>query len=134
MPAGQEKKCLQCGRRFRPGKKAGRKTTCGRQDCHRKRRRRWQRDRRKDDDDYRTNQAAAHRRWAERHPNYWREYRRRRRIDTGPPLPCREQMRTRSSILPPCFFLKWWIPLLVVGLTVIRRARPGEFKMDDQDA
>lgn len=134
MPPDKEKQCSQCGRRFRPKKKAGRQTTCGRQDCHRKRRRVWQRDKRKNDDDYRANQAAAQRRWSQRHPNYWREYRRRKQSETGPPLPCRDRQPPRSSILPPCSFLKWWIPLLVMGLPMVRRTCRGDVKMDDQDA
>ena len=134
MPPEKEKRCSQCGRRFRPKKKAGRQTTCGRKECHRKRRRRWQRLKRGSDADYRANQAAAQRRWAQKHPNYWREYRRRERSETGPPLPCRDRPPARSSILPPCSFLKWCLPLLVMGQMVIRRAGHGDVEVDDQDA
>jgi hypothetical protein len=48
---------------------------CANSDCQRTRRRRWQREKLQADADYRANQAAAQRRWRERHPDYWRRYR-----------------------------------------------------------
>jgi hypothetical protein len=44
--------------------------------CQRERRRRWQATKRHNDPDYRENQKRVQQAWAERHPNYWRDYRR----------------------------------------------------------
>ena len=49
---------------------------CGAAACQRTRRRRWQQTKRRNDADYRENQARAQRAWAQRHRDYWREYRR----------------------------------------------------------
>src|SRR3970040_92729 len=48
-------------------------------ECQQERRRRWQYARRQSDPDYRDNQSRAQESWAERHPDYWREYRRTHR-------------------------------------------------------
>lgn len=71
------RKCAACGRAFRPRSERQKQSYCGSTECQRERRRRWQRDKRRTDPDYRSNQSAAQQRWAERHPDYWREYRRR---------------------------------------------------------
>jgi hypothetical protein len=49
---------------------------CSASACQRARRRRWQQAKRQSDADYRENQARAQRAWAQRHRDYWREYRR----------------------------------------------------------
>jgi hypothetical protein len=48
---------------------------CSKPECQRARRHRWQREKLSQDADYRAHQAAAQRRWHERHPEYWRRYR-----------------------------------------------------------
>jgi hypothetical protein len=50
---------------------------CGEAACQRQRRRRWQQAKRAGDADYRENQRRAQRAWAQRHGDYWRDYRRR---------------------------------------------------------
>src|SRR3989304_8781704 len=52
------------------------KIYCSSPECQRERRRRWQKARPQSDPDYRDNQSRAQQSWAERHPDYWREYRR----------------------------------------------------------
>jgi hypothetical protein len=69
------RRCLACGRLFRICPQAPDQSYCNAIECQRERRRRWQRERRNRDRDYRANQAAAHQRWAKKHPDYWREYR-----------------------------------------------------------
>ncbi len=60
-------------------------THCSRADCQRARKRAWQRKKRATDPDYRQNQIDAHHRWRELHPEYWREYRKRREKGSPPP-------------------------------------------------
>ncbi len=70
------KRCAACGERFSPRRNVPDQRYCAKRACQRERRRRWQREKLKQDPDYRANQAAAQRRWRERNPDYWRNYRR----------------------------------------------------------
>lgn len=58
---------------------------CGHADCQRARKREWQRNKRNSDPDYRQNQIDAHKRWLKRNPDYWREYRKRKKSSSPPP-------------------------------------------------
>jgi hypothetical protein len=72
-----KRRCAACGCRFMPRHNVPQQRYCSKRACQRTRRRRWQRQKLKTDADYRANQAAAQRRWRERHPDYWRRYRQR---------------------------------------------------------
>ncbi len=69
-------RCAACDDLFTPRRNVPDQSYCSKPECQRERRRRWQRQKLKEDPDYRANQAAAQRRWRERHPDYWRRYRR----------------------------------------------------------
>jgi len=69
------RRCAACGELFTPRRNVPGQKYCSKPECQRERRRRWQRQKLKEDPDYRANQAAAQRRWRERHPEYWRRYR-----------------------------------------------------------
>ena len=87
------KQCAACGDRFAQRRNVPDQQYCSKPECQRERRRRWQRGKLKQDLDYRANQAAAQQRWRERHPDYWRNYRR-----THPEYTARnrEQQRKRN--------------------------------------
>jgi hypothetical protein len=72
----QSKQCAGCCKPFHPRAQSPKQCFCASAACQRERRRRWQCERRQSDPDYRDNQAQAQRAWCERHPEYWREYRR----------------------------------------------------------
>lgn len=72
-----KRRCAGCGCLFVPRRNVPQQRYCSKAACQRTRRRRWQRQKLKADADYRANQAAAQRRWRERHPDYWRVYRQR---------------------------------------------------------
>jgi len=72
----ERRRCAACGRLFRPRPQVPRQRYCEASACQRERRRRWQREKRSRDPDYRDNQRRAQRHWLERHPEYWRRYRR----------------------------------------------------------
>ena len=69
-------RCAACDDLLTPRRNVPNQKYCSKPECQRERRRRWQRQKLKEDPDYRANQAAAQRRWRERHPDYWRRYRR----------------------------------------------------------
>ncbi len=71
------RRCAACGGLFEPRRNVPQQRYCAKPACQRTRRRRWQRQKLKADADYRANQAAAQRRWRERHRGYWRAYRQR---------------------------------------------------------
>jgi hypothetical protein len=73
----EKRRCLACGGLFDPRAQNPQQQYCSDPACQRERRRRWQRERLRADPDYRDNQARAQQRWRARHPEYWREYRRR---------------------------------------------------------
>ncbi len=69
------KRCAACGGQFTQRRNVPSQQYCSKPECQRERRRRWQREKLRQDPDYRANQRAAQRRWRERHPDYWRNYR-----------------------------------------------------------
>ena len=69
------KRCAACGDLFAPRRNVPDQKFCSKPECQRERRRRWQQEKLKQDPDYRANQAAAQKRWRERNPEYWRNYR-----------------------------------------------------------
>ena len=73
----QCQQCAACAGVFWPRSQNRTQRYCGQRHCQQERRRRWKREKRRTDADYRDNQARAQRSWGERHPTYWREYRRR---------------------------------------------------------
>jgi len=72
-----KRRCVGCARPVEPRRHVPHQRYCSRPECQRTRRRCWQREKLAADADYRTNQRAAQRGWSERHPDYWRHYRRR---------------------------------------------------------
>jgi len=72
----QKRRCRACRRMFAPKVQAPGQCFCEDERCQKERRRRWQKEKRHRDADYRDNERRAQRTWAERHPEYWQEYRR----------------------------------------------------------
>lgn len=68
-------RCACCGRRFRRRPQNPDQQYCSCKACQNRRRQRWRRSRLRSDPDYRDNQADSHKRWAQKHPDYWRQYR-----------------------------------------------------------
>jgi len=71
----ESRRCVACGQGFRPRSQVPQQRYCTAAACQRERRRRWQRAKRTNDADYRENQARAQRAWAQRHGDYWQDYR-----------------------------------------------------------
>ena len=71
----ESKQCAGCGKAFHPRPQTPKQTYCSSPQCQRQRRRRWQQARRRIDPEYRDNQSRAQESWAERHRDYWRQYR-----------------------------------------------------------
>ena len=69
------RRCLACGRTFRPRPQVPNQAYCGDPACQRLRRRLWQRQKRSEDPAYRENESRAHLDWLERNKDYWRRYR-----------------------------------------------------------
>jgi hypothetical protein len=68
--------CAACGKPFRPRPQRPDQCFCPAPACQRERKRRWQQQRRQVDPDYRDNEARTAQLWRQRHPDYWRDYRR----------------------------------------------------------
>jgi hypothetical protein len=68
-------RCKCCGRRFKRRSQNPDQQYCSRKACQNKRRQRWRRARLSNDPDYRDNQLDSQKRWIEKHPDYWRQYR-----------------------------------------------------------
>jgi hypothetical protein len=70
-----KRRCIWCGKRFRPRRENHR--YCSEPGCQRVRKNRWQRVKIREDADYRENQRAAQKVWRLKHPDYSRAYRSR---------------------------------------------------------
>lgn len=72
-----KRRCSHCGRMFEPSPRVWEQSYCSEAGCQRARKRLWQKNRMARDEDYRDNQRDAQRIWMQKHPDYWREYRKR---------------------------------------------------------
>ena len=68
-------RCKCCGRRFWRRFQNPDQHYCNRNPCQNERRRRWRRAKLCRDPDYRANQRDSHKRWLDKHPGYYRQYR-----------------------------------------------------------
>jgi hypothetical protein len=73
------KRCINCGKKFKPAPQATKQTYCASTECQKQRRRVWQKNKLLTDPDYRENQALAQKAWANRNQDYWRHYREAKR-------------------------------------------------------
>ena len=69
--------CSHCGVLFEPSPRHKNQIFCMKPECRRARKAAWQKHKMKTDPEYRFNQKLSQRQWAESHPGYWREYRRK---------------------------------------------------------
>jgi hypothetical protein len=69
--------CESCGEPFEPDRRVRGQRYCSKPVCQRARRARWQKHKLATDQDYRANQADGQARWRQKHPHYWRGYRKR---------------------------------------------------------
>ena len=70
-------RCQHCRRRFASRAQNPDQEYCNRKVCQNERRRIWRRKRLRSDADYRANQRASHNLWLSKHPDYYRQWRRR---------------------------------------------------------
>lgn len=70
-----ERRCKHCGDLFTPRPNVARQQYCSKTTCQAARRNQWRKRKLATDPDYRLNQYDAQKRWRQRHPEYWREYR-----------------------------------------------------------
>ncbi len=70
-----ERRCLCCGRNFRPRPQNPAQSYCSQPACQRARKRVWQQRKRAEDPDYRANERLSQQRWAEAHSKYWQQWR-----------------------------------------------------------
>jgi len=72
----EQRRCAGCRKLFHPRPQCPEQGFCSAPACQRERKRRWQKAKRAADADYRDNDVQANGHWRDRHPGYWRTYRR----------------------------------------------------------
>lgn len=112
--------CTHCGNPFQPRPQVPRQSYCSHPECQRARKQLWQQQKLRTDPHYRDNQRDAQRKWHERHPDYWRNYRASHREHAeGSPArqsqPMVDRIRTR---------VKMDVSALTSGLYRIRIIQP----------
>ena len=66
--------CINCSQSFAPLRNL-KQQYCSQGICQNARKRDWRKQKHADDPDYRLNQRGAERRWQQRNPEYWKQYR-----------------------------------------------------------
>lgn len=100
--------CKACRRILPVTSKNPEQQYCSRIDCQRARKRAWQRKKRDTDPDYRQNQVDAQKRWLDRHPDYWRGYRKRSQRSPPPresPAAKMDGLSAKNLLLPGEYLL-----------------------------
>lgn len=67
--------CNACGQAFEPRPQSPRQAYCQKKECQQARKRLWQQAKRRTDYGYYQNQLEAQKRWRQKNPTYWRQYR-----------------------------------------------------------
>lgn len=70
-----KKRCVACGTYFQTRPHVPHQTYCSASVCQRERRQAWQRYKLQSDPDHRDNKSRAQQSWAQKNPDYWRNYR-----------------------------------------------------------
>ena len=70
-----QRRCKHCGDWFIPRSNVAHQRYCPKVECQKARKNQWRKRKLATDPDYRLNQYDAQKRWRQRHPEYWREYR-----------------------------------------------------------
>ena len=92
--ATMHRRCKHCGKRIYPRPQNRNQQYCTQPQCQKARKREWQRQKMKNDPAYRENQNDAARRWRAKNPDYWRNYRNKRKEYTRRN---REQQKRRNQ-------------------------------------
>lgn len=71
-------RCAHCRCLFLANLRVKTQRFCSNKTCQQARKTRWQRQKMATDADYQANQRDCQKSWHQRHPGYWRQYRRRR--------------------------------------------------------
>lgn len=69
-------RCAHCACLIHPDPRVKNQRYCGAKDCQRARKGLWQKDKLARDPDYKQNQQDSQKRWNDRNPEYWKNYRR----------------------------------------------------------
>ena len=77
------KYCPNCRKLFIARPQSPNQEFCSNGLCQKERRKRWRQKKMSADPDYRLNQSRAQRAWLDRNPDYWREYRKNKKIKGG---------------------------------------------------
>ncbi|VBB43263.1 conserved hypothetical protein [uncultured Desulfatiglans sp.] len=70
-------RCLHCRSVFERNPRIKTQRYCARKECQRARKRQWQREKLLSDPDYKANQRDCQKAWHNRHPGYYKAYRKR---------------------------------------------------------
>jgi hypothetical protein len=69
--------CCSCGDVFACSVRHKNQCYCPKSECQKARKAAWKRYKMRSDPDYKFNQTLSNKKWANAHPGYWKEYRRR---------------------------------------------------------
>ena len=75
----KQRRCKNCNQLFAITARHPEQKYCSRKECQKARKNNWQRRKLSSDEDYRKNQADCQERWVEKHPGYWKQYRKKQR-------------------------------------------------------
>lgn len=68
-------KCANCGRMISANPRVKKQKYCNRKACQRVRKNKWKQSKIEFDPDYKNDQRDYHKQWIEKHPGYYRNYR-----------------------------------------------------------
>ena len=71
-------KCVNCGRIVSANPRVKNQKYCNRKACQRVRKNKWKQSKIASDPDYQNDQRDCHKQWIEKHPGYYRNYRKQR--------------------------------------------------------
>ena len=71
----KRRRCENCNKSFVISARHPEQKYCSREECRKARKNCWQRRKLASDEDYRKNQADCQKRWVDKHPGYWKQYR-----------------------------------------------------------
>lgn len=94
-----EIECVYCGDFFEGSPRHKNQTACKKKECQNTKKAAWQRHKMRTDPDYRANQKSGQKRWVQKKPGYWKQYRRKNpeKAERNRILQSIRNRRTRSA-------------------------------------
>jgi hypothetical protein len=121
----KKNRCCHCQTLFTPAFRHPNQSCCGKRKCILAGRAKLQKKKMDEDPDYRENQKLSNKKWIEKHPNYWKEYR-KANPDTTLKNRLMQQIRNQKRVKTNPAVAKVNLDELIAKMYLVKSEQPRQ--------